>query len=244
MINIFPKPILMKLTFFTLLLILPFILTAQVNYWQGGIFVGASGFSGDVTPQATPDPAEVSLALGLIGRVDVTSKLGFRGSITYANLRGDDANYPIRGDRGFRFNTTLIELAGVAEWEPFASNRYYANARGRIEMDRLISPYLFAGVGIAFANLDTDFSRYEGNNPVIEQGIQEDRSKGSSQTAFVLPLGAGIKFDISNRLTIGIELGGRLTFSDYLDGISMAASPDNDDAYLWGGVNTYYRFFN
>lgn len=234
----------MKLTFFTFLLAFPFVLSAQINYWQGGIFVGASGFSGDVTPQATPDPAEVSLALGLLGRVDVNPKLGFRGSITYANLMGDDANYPIWGDRGFRFNTTLIELAGVAEWEPFARNRYYTNSQGLIEMDRIISPYLFAGVGMSFANLDTDFSRYEGNNSVTEQGIREDRSKGSSQTAFVIPLGAGIKFDISNRLTIGIEFGGRLSFSDYLDGISMAAGPDKDDAYLLGGLNTYYRFFN
>ncbi|HKK76258.1 MAG TPA: DUF6089 family protein [Saprospiraceae bacterium] len=234
----------MKLFLSSLLFCLPLLVAAQINYWQGGLFLGGAGFSGDVNPQATPDLSEVSLAVGFIGKVDVTPKIGFRGSITYANLVGDDANYPIRVDRGFRFNTTLIELAGVAEWEPFASNRYYANARGGVEMDRIVSPYLFAGVGLGFANLNTDFSQYEGNNPLIEQGIREDRSKGSSQTAFVLPLGGGIKFDLSNRLTIGIEFSGRLSFSDDLDGISASANPDNDDVYFFSGLNTYYRFFN
>lgn len=234
----------MKLFLSSLFFCLPLLVAAQTNYWQGGLFLGGAGFSGDVNPQATPDLSEVSLAVGLIAKVDVTPKIGFRGSITYANLVGDDANYPIRMGRGFRFSTTLIELAGVAEWEPFASNRYYANARGGVEMDRIVSPYLFAGVGLGFANLNTDFSQYEGNNPLIEQGIREDRSKGSSKTAFVLPLGGGIKFDLSNRLTIGIEFSGRLSFSDDLDGISASANPDNDDVYLFSGLNTYYRFFN
>lgn len=234
----------MKLFLSSMLFCLPLFVTAQMNYWQGGLFTGGSAFSGDVNPQATPDLSDVSLAIGFLGRVDVTSKIGFRGSITYANLTGDDANYPSRVDRGFRFNTSLIELAGVAEWEPFAGNRYYANARGGVEMDKIVSPYLFGGVGLAFARLDTDFSRYEGNNPLIEQGIQEDRSKGSSQTAFVLPVGAGVKFDLSNRLTLGIEFGGRFSFSDYLDGISASASQESDDVYFFGGLNTYYRFFN
>lgn len=234
----------MKVYISIFLIALPILISAQSNYWQGGLFVGGSAFSGDINPQSTPDPADVSVSIGLIGRVDVTSKIGFRGSVTYANLTGDDANYLSRQVRGFTFNTTLVELAAIGEWEPFGSNRYYTNAKGGVEMDKLVSPYLFAGVGLGFARLDTDFSGYEGNNAEFLQGIQKDRLEGSSKTAFVLPLGVGLKFDITNRVTLGLEFGARLAFSDYLDGISYAGSPENDDVYFLGGLDFYYRFFN
>lgn len=227
-----------------LFILFPLFGTAQLNYWQGGIFVGATGFSGDVNPQATPDPSEIDLSFGLVGRVDLTPKIGFRGGFSYSRFMGDDRNYTERQERGFRFDTKMIELIGVAEWEPFASDRYFTNARGGIDMDKLISPYVFVGVGAGFASLNTDFSGYEGNNPEIEQGIFEDRSQGSSKVAFIVPIGVGIKFDISNVLTFGLEVGGRLSFSDYLDGISKSAGPDRDDAYIVGGLVAYYRFFN
>lgn len=226
------------------LLFLSVFLSAQDNYWQGGLFLGASAFSGDVNPQSTPDISEISLAAGFMGRVDVSNKIGFRGGIVYAKLKGDDANYPIRAGRGFRFNTTLIELSGVAEWEPFASNRYYSTAKGGVEMDRIVSPYLFGGLGLGFATLDTDYSRYGGNNPLIEQGIRDDRSKGSAQTVLVFPVGAGIKFDITNRFTLGLEFGARISFNDMMDGISASANPENNDVYIFSGLTTYYRFFN
>ena len=223
---------------------LPFLVNAQIDYWQGGIFIGGTAFSGDVNPQASPDPTEIDLSFGFVGRVDVTPKLGFRGSLSYARFKGDDINYPERADRGFRFDTKMFEFLGVAEWEPFASNRYYSNARGGVEMDLLVSPYLFVGAGAGFANLDTDFSGYTGNNPVIEQGIFADRSQGSSKVAFVVPFGLGIKFDISSAFTLGLEFGGRLSFSDYLDGISESAGPDRDDLYFISGLIAYYRFTN
>ena len=234
----------MKVLYSLLLICVPFFAVAQIDYWQGGLFVGGAAFTGDINPQSTPDPSEVSLSIGLVGRVDVTPKIGFRGGLIYGHLTGDDLNYLSRENRGFRFNTTLIEFTGVMEWEPFASNRYYTNARGNIEMDKLVSPYLFIGVGMGFASLDTDFSRYEGNNAVLEQGIQQDRAQGSSQTAFIVPIGFGLKFDISNKVSLGLEFGGRLAFSDYLDGISQSANPDNNDGYFIAGLNSYYRFFN
>jgi len=234
----------MKQLIITILCCAPFLVSGQTNYWQGGLFVGGSALSSDVNPHATPDFTESSLALGLSGRVNLSPRLGMRVSLSYAGLTGDDANYAIRADRGFRFDTRLIELAAVAEWEPFASNRYYTNARGRIEMDRIVSPYLFAGLGLGLAQLDTDFSRYVGNDPLIEEGIRADRSMGSTQNALIVPVGAGMKFDITSYVTIALELGGRICFSDYLDGISAAAGPNSDDVYFVGGLHLYYRFVN
>ena len=132
----------------------------------------------------------------------------------------------------------------MAEWEPFGADRYYSDARGNLVMDRLISPYLYAGVGIAFGFLETDFSGYEGMNPVLLQGILADRMEGSNQMTLVVPLGGGIKFDISNTISVALDMGVRISFSDYLDGISESANPTENDSYLLGGINLLYRFFN
>lgn len=226
-----------------LMAISPFFVNAQGDYWQGGLFIGATAFSGDINPQSTPDVSDISLAFGISGKVDVAPKIGFKGSLNYVQLVGDDLNYEVRQSRGFRFNTTIFELTGVAEWEPFGSDRYYSDAGGNLVMDRIISPYVYAGLGVGFANLETDFSRYEGSNPLIAQGILADRMEGSNQVAFLVPIGVGVKVDLTNKISVALDIGGRISFSDYLDGISQSASPDRDDTYIIGGINLLYRFF-
>lgn len=232
----------MKTLYATVLLfLLPLLGKAQLDYWQGGVFVGLSAYSGDVNPTASPDLSEASLSFGMVGQAYISSKLGFRGSLIYANLTGDDRNYVQRADRNFRFNTNVFELSMVAEWEPFGSNRYFADARGKVVMDRLVSPYLFTGIAVGLATLDTDFSDYDGNSQTIINGIREDRTIGNSTTFFSIPIGAGVKFDITQKITLALEGSGRISFSDYLDGISAAAGTGND-LYFTGGLIAYYRF--
>ena len=236
-----------KLLLFSLFtLFIPLTIQAQGDYWQGGIFVGGTAFSGDVNPESTPDLSDLGYSIGLVGRVDITNKIGFRGSLSYGQFKGDDLNYDNvdRQRRGFNFETTIIELVGVAEWEPFAADRYYTDAKGSVVMDKLVSPYLFAGAGLGFANLNTDYSGYNGNNEAFMDLIRQDRAEGNTQMAFVVPFGIGSKFDISNHITLALEFGGRLVFSDYLDGISQSGNPGSNDLYFVSGLMFYYRFFN
>jgi len=226
------------------LLLLGLPLRAQTPAWQGGLFAGVANYSGDINPSLTPNFDDTGLSTGLVGSISVSRKFNFRGSLTYAHLTGDDANYQQRENRGFRFTTNLVELSAIAEWEPFGSTRYYADARGNVQMDRLVSPYLFAGFGLAFASLDTDFSRYQGDSEVIRAGIAADRQQGSSKSAITVPMGAGVKFDLTQRFSLALEIGGRFTMSDYLDGISESAGPDQDDLYILSGLIAYYRFYD
>lgn len=233
------------LTAIAFLLILPNVGSAQkADYWQGGVFVGTTAFSGDVNPNATPDLNEISFAFGLSGRVDFTNKLGFKGSLIYGNFKGDDLNYEERQNRAFNFSTNVIEFVGIAEWEPFGADRYYTDADGGVQMDKLISPYLYAGAGLAFATLNTDYSGFTGPSERINTGIRMDRAEGNSKMAFVVPMGFGIKGDVSNHITLALDFGWRLVFSDHLDGISQSGNPDNDDIYFISGLTFYYRFFN
>jgi OOP family OmpA-OmpF porin len=212
--------------------------------WEGGVFAGTAVYSGDVNPTLTPRFQDLTPSIGLIARTNLSSRLGFRGGITYLKLQGDDDNYVGRESRDFDFNTNLVEISVLGEWEPFGSNRYYTDAAGNVNMDKLISPYLVAGVGLLGGVLNTNFSNYSGTSEDIKAGIQKDRAYGNSLLGVSIPIGLGMKFDISEGFTFAIEGCIRGSFTDYLDGISFSGSPDAKDIYMNLGIVVYRRFGN
>lgn len=214
------------------------------SMWEGGIFAGYAGYSGDINPTLTPRFQDFTPSLGLVARANLTNRIGFRTGITYFKLKGDDDNYNGRETRDFDFNTSLIEMSVLAEWEPFGSNRYYTDAAGNVGMDKLISPYIYLGVGLLGGVLNTNFSNYTGGDEGVKAGIQKDRAYGNSLLGISFPIGLGMKFDLSEGFTVAVEGAIRGSFTDYLDGISYAAGPDAKDIYMNLGVVVYRRFGN
>jgi outer membrane receptor protein involved in Fe transport len=60
----------------------------------------------------------------------------------------------------------------------------------------------------------------------------------------VLPMGIGIRYPISSRISINAETSYRFTFTDYLDGFSKAANDSRRDSYLSHTVGLIYKFRN
>lgn len=234
----------MKESVLFLCLILSLTVVRAQSVWEGGVFAGYAGYSGDINPTLTPRFQDFTPSLGLIARGNVSNRIGFRCGITYFKLKGDDDNYSGRETRDFDFNTNLVELSVLGEWEPFGSNRYYTDAAGNVNMDKLISPYLYTGVGLMGGVLNTNFSNYSGASEDVMAGIKKDRAYGNSLLGVSFPIGIGMKFDISEGFTFAIEGAIRATFSDYLDGISFAAGPDAKDIYMNLGFVVYRRFGN
>jgi hypothetical protein len=230
-----------KMILFFALIVSSQMIKAQ-SLWEAGLFVGAAGYSGDVTPSLTPRVQDFTPSVGMVARTNINNHFGFRTGFSYLKLQGDDQNYESRKSRDFNFKTTLIELSILGEWEPFGSNRYYTDAAGSVNMDRLISPYLFGGVGLLGGVLNTNFTNYQGSNETILAGIQKDKSYGNSLIGISVPVGIGVRFDINKTFTLAIETCVRASFSDYLDGISFSGGPDAKDIYLSSGLLLFYRF--
>jgi hypothetical protein len=223
-------------------LILALSMLKAQSVWEGGLFIGTAGYSGDINPTLTPRFQDFTPSISLLARSNVSNRLGFRVGATYFRLKGDDSNFVGRESRDFNFSTNLFEFSLLGEWEPLGSSRYYTDAAGRINMDRLVSPYLFTGVGLIGGVLNTNFSNYPGDDKNIKAGIQKDRAYGNSVLGVCVPIGLGMKFDVSNTLTMALEGCIRASFSDYLDGISFSASPDANDIFMNLGAVVYYRF--
>ena len=224
---------------YTLLLLLLPIFAFTQQKWEWGLFLGGANYQGDLVKSNFPIPSETGLAYGLYGAYYLHPAWslevnGFRGEI-----KGTDQNFDLNDfteKRNFNFKTTITEVGLSLNWEPFGKKRLSPDKVYK----NIISPYLFAGVAIAFTDPVPDFSNAprDGRFP----RIQADKSANYNKNRLSIPIGLGVKFDVSRKLSIGLEFGARTAFTDYLDGISQSANPDRNDWYQFAGVTFGLKF--
>lgn len=226
-------------TLWILLLLLPIGLSAQAK-WEGALFVGGANYQGDLVPTIYPYPKETNLAFGMMGRYYFTPQFSTRIGATYGKLSGTDANFKEPGfyeKRRFSFESNLMEAALLLEWEPFGNWRYRNDS---IKFKKIISPYIFAGGAWAISNAEVKFADFKNGEAPPE--VHEDRAISYPHQSMGIPIGAGIKIDMSRNVLLGLEGGTRWTNTDYIDGVSKAANPAIKDWYAFAGATLTVRF--
>lgn len=219
----------MKLKYLLFVLfLLPVCLSSQEKL-EAGLFLGESSYGGDLVEPNIFFGKGTNLGFGLLGRYHISESFALRGNLFFGKMTGDDRNYAddlFRAERNINFESPLTEISILAEFEPFGKKRYQEDGTFK----KILSPYFFIGLGAGFINPETDYSKSNVN------GVTEDQNADVSNTQITIPLGAGLRYDLSQKVNIGLELGLRPTFTDYLDGVSMAGNPDRNDWYLFGGL--------
>jgi len=212
---------LFKLTLIALLL--PLTMMAQKT--EFGIYAGLQAYQGDL---ADPDFTlrDASFAFGVLAKHHLSSKLAIRAGLTIGNLEGADANFDRLEGRDWSFEANTFDFNAGIEYTFLGKDRYDAGGT----FQKTISPYAFVMLGVV--NSDVDVSD---NVPLTSEELD------AGSLLFNIPVGVGVKADLSERLTLGVEGSLRLVFSDYLDGISESANPDKNDAFFTLGVSLTYR---
>lgn len=212
----------MKKFILLFLFILPTnILTGQ-SKTELGVVVGTSYYQGDINKSKlfySP-----SVAYGLILKYNLSDQLSasFRG--IYGKISGDDSDFsnPENQLRGASFSTSLIDYSALIEFNflPYSSSGYIKKNKNRF------APFVFVGIGGNYI-----FSSAGNENPIT------------------IPFGLGIKYNIFERLTLGIEWSYRKTFNDEIDGVINIQDVNNtpvihnDDWYSFCGVFVTYKLF-
>jgi len=136
--------------------------------------------------------------------------------------------------RGFVSTTHLIETSAHFEYYFIKEEKRYRtaamfNRRGMLNNYSTINAYLFGGLGL---------TKYW---PTLEiEPRPSDTYDLQSKFIVSFPAGIGLKYILSDKWIIGYEIGGRLTFCDYLDGFKPSASKHND-VYWMSTFNLNYR---
>lgn len=192
---------------------IPFISNAQRG--EFGLFGGMSFYQGDLTPTAF-SIHEPGLAYGIFAGYSPIDHLTIKGNFYRGTIGGDDAkqNSQSLQERNLSFRSTVSELAlrleyNVMGYQP--ANLYTP-----------FSPFLFVGLAATHHN---PLAEYEGEWYELQplgtegQGIMGYAPK-YDRVILAIPFGLGLKYALSEQITVGFETGFRKTFTDYLDDVS------------------------
>lgn len=210
----------MKYLLFFFLSSLPFFCFSQ--YLHGDLFAGISTYQGDLEGKRFAiNQSKPAVGLGL--SYDLSNKFIVRTGFTYGTVAGDDKkNSATKGiaQRNLNFKTAITELHVGLEYNLF-----------NLE-ERSLTPYVFAGVGVFHFN---PYTKDVAGNKVFLQPLSTEGQglaaypdrKEYKLTQFAIPFGGGLKFKLSDDLQIGIEIGIRKLFTDYLDDVSSTYVDQN-----------------
>lgn len=212
---------LLKLTLIAIMF--PVFMYAQKT--EVGVFAGVANYQGDLVESGLT-LKDSKFAIGLLMKHHLSSKLAIRAGVNVGKFAGDDANFDGRENRGYSFETNFFDLTAGAEYTFLGKDRYDAGGTFK----KTISPFIYVMAGI----VNTDVS-------VDDKIIRTQDEIDATSLHFSLPIGGGIKADLTERITLAGEVSFRATFSDYLDGFSESAGVDENDWYFLGGVTLTYR---
>jgi hypothetical protein len=220
--------------------------------WEAGINIGPSFFLGDLggnRGKGTRFIKDVNLEFteivkGFFVSCYPTDWLGFRFTAQVGSLKGEDwiintdgVDELWRKQRNLDFKSSLHEAYVVAEVFPLMLlNKNQEDYAPRLR------PYGVAGVGIFHFNPQGSITDANGKKtwyylrPLRTEGegmAEYPNRKEYSLTQPNVPIGAGLKYFISDRINVSFELLLRKSFTDYIDDVSTEyINPDLFDKYL------------
>jgi opacity protein-like surface antigen len=182
--------------------------------------------------------SETGLSIYAGIRYKLKSNMAVKLNLIHGSSSGSDIGSK-NPERNFSFKTSFFEPSVQYEYYfigDYDQNRNVAslfNRRGMINDYRTFTAYGFLGVGGLFFNPKLSFN---GSPPDPTVNYFSNYSKMS----VVIPFGLGVKYVVDRYWSIGFEFGRRITFTDYLDGISSAYSTSND-TYYFGVLHAIYK---
>jgi hypothetical protein len=206
-----------------------------------GINIGAFVYQGDLTPASLGSFKTMKPQLSIYHNRILNPYFSVRVNFATGSLKGDESKYsykPYRQIRNFNFTTSVKELSVLMVWSAYGNNLQSNFVR--------FSPYVFAGLGYTALNIRRDWSNLDISSlhpgSHILTGLATDTMHSVPKGLPVLPLGIGVKYAISPRISLTAETMYRYAFTDYLDGFSYSANPDRKDSYYSISIGLRYNF--
>ncbi|MBA4197657.1 MAG: hypothetical protein C0459_08905 [Chitinophaga sp.] len=185
--------------------------------------LGASAYLGDLI-QGSPVFKQSSLAFSFGATYDFQSKIRGRLNVSLLSVRGDDKLSP-RADlqaRNLNFKSFIWEVSALGEYD-FLDREAGFN----------IIPYAFTGLSLYHFNPTTIDDN--GNKVNLHDiGTEGQYLPGGGHPApyhrlgINIPIGLGVRYEISENVALGFEFNYRILFTDYLDDVSSSKYATQD----------------
>ena len=183
------------------------------------LFGGFSNYQGDMQDKKfTLQESHPAAGIGV--RYEITDQLSARANVTFGTVSADDkrsTNINIL-ERNLNFTTNITDIHLGLEYDLISI------------YEHRVVPYIFGGVSVFTFNPYTHDT--SGQKVYLQplgtegQGFYNGRKK-YNLTQLAIPLGGGVKFAVSDNFTVGLEVGFRKLFTDYIDDLSMSYADQN-----------------
>lgn len=178
------------------------------KFWVD-VYAGATNYQGDLQDKRyTFNQAHLAGGAGIT--YDINDHFSARLHLLFGKLSADD-KYSRNSPRNLNFASSLFEAQAALQYYLFPLN------------SRSLNPYAFAGVAVFHFNpytFDTSGTKYFLKPLSTEgQGFVQGREP-YHLTQLSIPFGGGVKLSLTDNLNVGVEIGLRKTFTDYIDDVS------------------------
>jgi hypothetical protein len=158
-------------------------------------------------------------------------EVNLRVSLTYAMFHAADERGSNEG-RAMESTTSLFEPAVLCEYY-FIKNRSENSWAFQRRKEAFIWHLLKSLDFYAFAGIGGGAYWVKGNDELVSHGMKSSGFTG------VIPAGLGTTLIYTPNINLGLEVGGRYTFTDYIDGYTSQYSKANDVYYFLNLTVTY-----
>ena len=214
--------------------------TVTIPKHEIGGSIGMFVYQGDLTPEVAGAFKTPGFAINLFYNRLLSRSFSLRTNLAHGKIWADEANYDNpawRKQRSFWFNTRTTEISELLVWNILGNN--YGERQ-------IVSPYIFGGVGMTSLRINRGWEKlnydYFVNDSAMLNGLAIDSVHALPGTVAVLPVGVGVRYAISNSLSIMAEASYRFTFNDYIDGFSQSSNPNTKDHYSNYSIGLIYTF--
>jgi hypothetical protein len=176
-------------------------------------------------------------SFGVGARFKIRGDMAVKMNLNYGFVSGNDEgsiNGTVDYNRFYSFSSTIFEPSFQFEYYLLPENKSSGssasfNRRGMLNNYSKVYIYLFGGIGGVFSN--PKLKDKDGDNITMDN---------FSKFGIAFPIGAGIKYTIDSRWSLGFEFGRRFTTTDYIDGYTSELS-EHKDIYDFGMFSAIYR---
>lgn len=173
--------------------------------FKGAIGGGVTTYHGDICPGVSCIHPNYDINVSL--RYFIDKYFSFRPEAHFFKIKASDSNGP-NTTRNLSFESTNLSMAFNLVYDFIPYNP-------RPDFRKVISPYIFLGVGGLFFNPKATYNgvSYE-LQPLATEGIEYSRFTA------IVPGGIGIRVKVSNSVDLLLEYTYTQSLSDYLDDVS------------------------
>lgn len=209
--------------------------------WEIGVNAGTLIYQGDLSESSFGYTKSLKPSVELWVGKSLDAYFSIRANLLQGSIGADESTYSTpewRRHRNLTFNSSVTEVSAELVWD--LNGKTYREGMHRF------SPYFFAGAGFAILHIDRNWSRFDktyfDSKSTASLGLGKDTLHKTPTFIPVIPVGAGLRYMVTNQIFINAEATYRITSTDYIDGFSFTGNPEKNDHYYGLSLGVSFRF--